>query len=93
MLLSPLDPIQLIGVLTWVSFFGVAIVPFYIAIRSKIAPLRILSLLLGLFAVAHGIYHLTFDISQSYLGDVIFEPMSVIFLFVFGLYYTKKGIP
>lgn len=84
---------MLISIATWVSFFGVAIVPFYIAFRSKIQPLRILSLLLGLFAVAHGIYHLSFDISQPYLGEVVFEPMSVIFLLAFGLYYTKKGIP
>lgn len=88
-----MDALWLISVGTWVSFFGVAIVPFYIAFRSKIQPLRILSLLLGLFAVAHGIYHLSFDISQSYLGEVVFEPMSVIFLLAFGLYYTKKGIP
>ena len=93
MQLSTLDTIWLIGALTWISFFGVAIVPFYITYRSKIQPLRILSLLLGLFAVAHGIYHLSFDISQSYLGEVVFEPMSVIFLLAFGLYYTKKGIP
>ena len=88
-----MDALWLIGVLTWVSFFGVAIVLFYIAFRSKVAPLRTLSLLLGLFAVAHGIYHLSFDISQSYLGEIVFEPMSVIFLLVFGLYYSKKGIP
>ena len=88
-----MEALWLIGVLTWVSFFGVAIVPLYIAFRSKIASLRILSLLLGLFAVAHGIYHLSFDISQSYLGEVVFEPMSVIFLLAFGLYYSKKGVP
>ena len=93
MLLSAMDALWLISVATWVSFFGVAIVPFYIAYRSKIQPLRILSMLLGLFAVAHGIYHLSFDISQSYLGDVVFEPMSVIFLLAFGLYYSKKGLP
>lgn len=88
-----MSPFEVLGILTWVSFFAVAIIPFYIVYRSKKKSLRILSLLLGIFAVTHAIYHLSFTISQSYLGEVVFEPMSVIFLFAFGLYYSKKGLP
>ncbi len=71
----------------------VGIIPILIAVRVKIPSLRIISLLLGLFAITHGLYHLAEAFGVDLLSDVILEPVSVVFLLAFGLYYSKKGIP
>jgi len=63
-----------------------------ISLRVRIASLRIMSLLLGLFALTHGFYHLAEAFGIDFLSDVVLEPSSVAFLLAFGLYYSKKGI-
>ncbi len=88
-----MDVITALGLLTFAAFIGVGIVPLFIAFRVKTASLRILSTLLGAFAITHAFYHLADSTSQGFLADVFFEPLSVVFLIGFGLYYSKKGIP
>ncbi len=78
--------------LAWAALFGVGIVPLLIFIRVKILSLRILSLLLGLFAITHGLYHLTEAYGLGFFSDVILEPVSVVFLLAFGLYYSRKAV-
>ena len=77
--------------MAWAALFGVGIVPLIISIRVKIFSLRVLSLLLGLFAIFHGLYHLTEAYGLDFFSDVILEPVSVAFLLAFGLYYSKKA--
>ena len=62
------------------------------AFRVKIRSLRILSLLLGLFAVVHGFYHLASGFQQEFLADVVFEPISLVLLIGLGAYYSKVGV-
>ena len=88
-----MDVEWLLNILAWVALFGVGIVPFIIAIRVKVSSLRILSLLLGLFAITHGLYHLADAYNLESIAYVIVEPVSVVFLVAFGLYYSKKGAP
>jgi hypothetical protein len=85
------DPIWLLNVLTWAAFFGVAIVPVLVAIQVKSFALRVLSLLLGLFAITHGLYHLTLAYGLFFVAQVILEPVSVTFLLAFGIYYSRKA--
>lgn len=85
------DLIWLLNLLTWGAFLAVGIVPFLIAIRVKTASLRVLSLLLGVFAFAHGLYHLTLAYGQYWISNIILGPLSVTFLLVFGLYYSRKA--
>ena len=82
----------LLNFLAWVALFGVGIVPLVISIRVKIFSLRVLSLLLGLFAVLHGLYHLTEAYGLDFYSDVVLEPISVVFLLAFGVYYSKKAV-
>jgi hypothetical protein len=82
----------LLNFLAWVALFGVGMVPLMISIRVKIFSLRILSLLLGLFAIFHGLYHLTEAYGLDFFSDVVFEPISVAFLIAFGIYYSKKAV-
>ncbi len=79
--------------LAFASLCLVGVVPILIAIKVKIPSLRIVSLLLGLFAITHGLYHLSEALGFDILSDVIFEPSSVVFLLAFGLYYSRKGVP
>ena len=79
--------------LAFAALILVGIVPILIAIRVKIPSLRIMSSLLGLFAITHGLYHLAEAFGVDLLPDAILEPSSVVFLLAFGLYYSKKGIP
>ncbi len=81
-----------LNLLAWLALFGVGIVPLFIALRVKLLSLRILSLLLGAFALTHGLYHLSEAYSLDFLSDVVLEPVSVVFLVSFGLYYSKKGM-
>ncbi len=82
----------IIGYLIVGSLIAGGIIPLFIAGRVKVSSLRILSLLLGLFAITHGLYHLAAIQRLGFLADVVFEPVSVTLLFVFGLYYSRKAV-
>lgn len=86
-----MNVVWLLNILTWSAFFGVAIVPIIIAIKVRSAPLRKLSLLLGVFAIAHGLYHLALAYGLYVVANIVLGPASVTFLLAFGLYYTKKA--
>ena len=87
-----MDATWLLNILTWVAFFGVGIVPLIISLRVKVRTLRILSLLLGSFAIIHGLYHLSLAYSMYFFSEVILDPLSVAFLVAFGIYYSKKAV-
>jgi uncharacterized membrane protein HdeD (DUF308 family) len=88
-----MDLVPTLNLLAFAALFTVGIVPFYMSFKVKVKSLRILSLLLGLFASIHGLYHLAFDFNQPFLATVVLDPVSAIFLLAFGLYYSKRGIP
>lgn len=78
--------------LAWIALFAVGIVPLFMAFRVRVQSLRILSLLLGLFAITHAFYHLADAYAFDFLADTILEPISIVFLLGFGIYYSKKGV-
>jgi hypothetical protein len=80
------------GIVLFAIMVGAGIVPLIMAFRVKVHSLRILSLLLGLFAVVHGFYHLASGFQQEFLADVVFEPISLVLLIGLGAYYSKVGI-
>lgn len=80
------------GILLFAIMVGAGTVPLIMAVKVKVRSLRILSLLLGLFAVVHGFYHLAFGFQQPFLADVVFEPISLLLLVSLGLYYSKVGV-
>ena len=81
-----------LNLLAFLALAAVGIVPLIIALRVKVPSLRNLSLLLGVFALAHGFYHLANACDFDILADSVLEPVSVVFLLAFGFYYSKKGI-
>lgn len=80
------------GIVLFAIMLGAGIVPLIMAFRAKVRSLRILSLLLGLFAVVHGFYHLASGFQQPFLADVVFEPISLILLVSLGAYYSKVAV-
>jgi hypothetical protein len=80
------------GIVLFAIMVSAGIVPLIMAVKVKVRSLRILSLLLGLFAVVHGFYHLASGFQQDFLADVIFEPISLILLVGLGAYYSKVAV-
>ncbi len=72
-------------------FLGGAIVPLYLARKFGRSSMGILSALLALFLVLHAFYHFAESFGFDLFSDVVFEPLSVIFLFSFALYVYRKG--
>jgi len=80
------------GIVLFSIMVGAGIVPLIMAFRVKVHSLRILSLLLGLFAITHGFYHLASGLQQEFLADIIIEPISLIFLVGLGAYYSRVAV-
>jgi len=77
---------------------GISLPAVFMASKISRAPLRNLSLLLSSFLFVHGLYHLvealaTFDALSSLgpLSDAVVEPAGWGLLFVFMLYYSRRG--
>ena|SRR5712664_1254524 len=77
---------------------GASFPAIFMASRISKAPLRNLSLLLSSFLLVHGLYHLaealaTFDAlsSAGVLSDSVIEPAGWALLFVFMVYYSRRG--
>ena len=80
------------GIVLFAIMVAAGIVPLIMAFRIKIRSLRTLSLLLGLFAVVHGFYHLASGYQQEFLADAVFEPISLLLLVGLGTYYSKVAV-
>jgi len=80
------------GIVLFAIMAAAGIVPLIMAVKAKVRSLRILSLLLGLFAVVHGFYHLASGYQQDFLADAVFEPISLILLVGLGAYYSKVAV-
>jgi len=67
-------------------------------LKNAIGPLKILTTLLALFLVVHGLFHFSAFYSATYnsawaafLGDVLIQPLSWAILVAFSLYYLKRA--
>jgi hypothetical protein len=77
-----------------------AILTIFLALRIKnaIGPLRILTTLLALFLIIHGLYHFVefYNIAYNsvfigFLGETVIQPLSWIVLVAFSTYYLKRA--
>jgi hypothetical protein len=80
------------GIALFTIMVAAGIIPLIQSFRVKVHSLRILFLLLGLFAIVHGFYHLAYGYQQELIADGIFEPVSLVLLIGLGAYYSKVGI-
>ena len=63
--------------------FAAASVPIYLSLKLK-SNLRILTILLAIFILIHGLYHVAYFQGQEFLGEGIFRTLSIAFLIIFG---------
>src|SRR2546426_8022320 len=80
-----------LGLINAACLIGASLVPFYLVFKTTVRTLRILSLLLGLFALSHGTYHLLFTLVVGYPARAFLDSFSVVVLISFGIYYAKRG--
>jgi hypothetical protein len=65
-----------------------AVIPIYFCIKLK-NNFRILMMILSIFAVIHGTYHIFEVVGYEILAENYVEPISYAVLICFGLYYLK----
>jgi len=68
--------------------FVASIIPIYLSFKLK-NELRILTILLGIFTIFHGIYHLIYAVGLEILSEEILQPISIGILILFGIIYLK----
>jgi uncharacterized membrane protein HdeD (DUF308 family) len=71
-----------------VIMFAAAIVPIYLSLRLK-KNLRILTFLLAVFILFHGIYHLAYYFGEEELGEGLFRTISIVVLIIFGIAFIN----
>ena len=71
-----------------VIMFAAAIIPIYLSLRLKI-NLRILTFLLAVFILIHGIYHLAYYYGEEILGEGLFRTISIVVLIIFGIAFIN----
>jgi hypothetical protein len=76
---------------------GISLPTLYVIAGIKIAPLRILFISFSVFLILHGLYHLTYFLSDYTgvawigLGNVVLEPLSYVALLSFAIYFARRG--
>lgn len=71
-----------------VIMFAAAIIPIYLSLRLK-RNLRILTFLLAIFILFHGIYHLAYYFGEEELGEGLFRTISIAVLIIFGIAFIN----
>ena len=82
-----------LNALSAVFMFVAAIAPAYFALKVNNRSLRALSVLLSIFLVLHGAYHLASVFEVEFfevIGDQILEPLSWLTLVFFAIYYSRR---
>ena len=72
-----------------ILIFVAAIVPIYFSIRLKNNFLRLPMVVLSVFAMIHGTYHILEVLHYEIAAETVVEPLSYVVLIVFGLIYLR----
>jgi DMSO/TMAO reductase YedYZ heme-binding membrane subunit len=84
-----------INFVSMIVIFTAAGIPVYIAIKlnnnNNNPNLKKLAIMLAVFILAHGVYHITRFLGFTLLAEGVFEPLSITILIAFGvlLYYNN----
>ncbi len=87
-----MDTDTLFNAISGLFMFFAAVVPCYYVAKVPNRTLRVASLLLAAFLIAHGTYHLVSIASMELkdLADNLIEPLSWLLLVMFAAFYTKR---
>jgi len=79
-----------LGIISTATLLGSSTIPLYLAFKTAQPVLRNLSVLLGLFTLTHGLFHLFAVLGYFVFAHFAFDSASIFLLIAFGLYYTRK---
>ena len=77
-----------INIINSVAIFFASVIPIYLSYHLK-GNLRKLTILVGVFAVVHAIYHTTEVFGYEEIAENVIEPLSVLILVIFGFWYLR----
>jgi chromate transport protein ChrA len=83
-------------VISAIAIFSAAIIPIYISIRVRGANkirIRTITIILAVFILIHGLYHLVELFGYHRLGEGLLEPLSVVILILFGIMMIRILYP
>jgi chromate transport protein ChrA len=83
-------------VISVIAIFSAAIIPIYISIRVRGANkirIRTVTIILAVFILIHGLYHLAELFGYHRLGEELLEPLSVVILILFGIMMIRILYP
>jgi hypothetical protein len=66
--------------------FAAAVIPIYLSVMLK-GNLRKLTIMLSSFVLIHAAYHVAGTLGIDFLSEQVFEPLSIVALIFFGLFY------
>ena len=81
----------LLGTISALAMLVAAVPLFYMTYTVR-GELRVLSALLGAFALLHAGYHIGFRLGQASISVELLEPLAIVALLAFAAYYWKKGL-
>jgi DMSO/TMAO reductase YedYZ heme-binding membrane subunit len=85
-----------INFVSMIVIFIAAVIPVYIAIKlnnNNNPNLKKLAIMLAVFILVHGVYHITRFLGFTLLAEGIFEPLSITILIAFGVLLYYKNTP
>ena len=61
-----------------------------VLLSSKLSgKIRQLTIFLSIFIIVHGSYHIAVILGYEFIGAGIFDPLSVVILIAFGIFYLR----
>lgn len=77
-----------INIVNSIAIFFASVIPLYLSLHLK-GNLQKLTILVGIFAIVHAIYHTMEVFGFEEIAENIIEPLSVLVLVVFGFWYMR----
>lgn len=76
------------NIINSIAIFFASVIPIYLSLHLK-GNLRKLTILVGIFAIVHAIYHSIEVFGYEEIAENVIEPLSVLVLVVFGFWYLR----
>lgn len=79
---------MLLNLFSAIIIFASMTIPAYLVTKLR-GKVRQLTLLLTIFTIIHGFYHVAVILGFEFVGTGLLEPLSVAVLIIFGLTYLR----
>lgn len=77
-----------INIINSIAIFFASVIPIYLSCHLK-GTLQKLTILVGVFAIIHAVYHSAEVFGYEDIAENIIEPVSVLILVIFGFWYLR----